>query len=102
VVGEGDLRAQLEWTLDVIKRLLETEGATFRNFVAQTVYTTNIAELAKIADSVCRGTLTPPWLARCSCASACRCRCGVHRLLVLNPGMRGHEEPVAAEGEDRC
>lgn len=50
VVGEGDLQAQVEFVLEVIQRLLEAEGATFRNFVAQTVYTTNIAELAKIAD----------------------------------------------------
>ena len=50
VVGEGDLLAQVEWALEVIKRLLEVEGATFRNFVAQTVYTTDIAELGKIAD----------------------------------------------------
>jgi 2-iminobutanoate/2-iminopropanoate deaminase len=50
VVGEGDLLAQVEWALEVIKRLLEVEGATFRNFVAQTVYTTDIAELVKIAD----------------------------------------------------
>jgi 2-iminobutanoate/2-iminopropanoate deaminase len=50
VVGEGDLRAQVEWALEVIQRLLEAEGATFRNFVAQTVYTTDIAELVKIAD----------------------------------------------------
>jgi 2-iminobutanoate/2-iminopropanoate deaminase len=49
-VGEGDLLAQVEWALEVIKRLLEVEGATFRNFVAQTVYTTDIAELVKIAD----------------------------------------------------
>ena len=50
VVGKGDLRAQVEWTLEVMKRCLEAEGATFRNLVAQTVYTTNIAELTKLAD----------------------------------------------------
>jgi 2-iminobutanoate/2-iminopropanoate deaminase len=50
VVGAGDLRAQVEWVLEVIRRCLEAEGATFRNFVAQTVYTTNITELAGIAD----------------------------------------------------
>ena len=52
VVGEGDLQAQVEWVLEVIQRLLEAEGATFRNFVAQTVYTTDIAELVKIAADV--------------------------------------------------
>ena len=52
VVGEGDLQAQVEFVLEVIQRLLEVEGATFRNFVAQTVYTTDIAELGKIAADV--------------------------------------------------
>jgi enamine deaminase RidA (YjgF/YER057c/UK114 family) len=33
-----------------MKRCLEAEGATFRNLVAQTVYTTNMAELVKLAD----------------------------------------------------
>jgi 2-iminobutanoate/2-iminopropanoate deaminase len=50
VVGEGDLRAQVEWTLKIMRRCLAVEGATFRNLVAQTVYTTNIAELGKLGD----------------------------------------------------
>jgi enamine deaminase RidA (YjgF/YER057c/UK114 family) len=50
VVGEGDLRTQVEWTLKILKRCLAVEGATFRNLVAQTVYTTNIAGLAELAD----------------------------------------------------
>jgi 2-iminobutanoate/2-iminopropanoate deaminase len=50
VVGAGNLRAQVEWTLEVMKRCLAAEGATFRNLVAQTVYTTNMAELVKLAD----------------------------------------------------
>ena len=50
VVGAGDLQAQVEFVLEVIQRLLEAEGATFRNFVAQTVYTTDIAELVTIAE----------------------------------------------------
>lgn len=50
VVGAGDLRAQVEWTLEVLKRCLTAEGATFRNLVAQTVYTTNIDELARMAE----------------------------------------------------
>jgi 2-iminobutanoate/2-iminopropanoate deaminase len=49
-VGAGDLRAQVAWVLEVIRRCLAAEGATFRNFVAQTVYTTDITELAGIAD----------------------------------------------------
>jgi enamine deaminase RidA (YjgF/YER057c/UK114 family) len=50
VVGAGDLKAQVEWTLEVMKRCLAAEDATFRNLVAQTVYTTNIAELSKLGD----------------------------------------------------
>jgi 2-iminobutanoate/2-iminopropanoate deaminase len=51
VVGAGDLRAQVGWTLEVLKRCLAAEGATFRNWVAQTVYVTDITELARIADA---------------------------------------------------
>ena len=50
VVGVGNLRAQLEWVLEVLRRSLAAEGATFRNWVAQTVYVTDIAELARVAD----------------------------------------------------
>jgi len=50
VVGAGDLRAQVQWVLEVLKRCLAAEGATFRNWVAQTVYVTDITELARIAD----------------------------------------------------
>jgi len=50
VVGAGDLRAQVEWALEVLKRCLAAEGATFRNWVAQTVYVTDITELARIPD----------------------------------------------------
>ena len=61
LVGAGDIRAQVEWTLEVLKRCLAAQGATFRNWVAQTVYTTNIAELAKSADVFRRvfGEYTP-------------------------------------------
>ena len=61
LVGEGDARAQLEWVLEVIKRCLAAEGATFRNWVAQTVYTTSIADLEPAADSFRRvmGEHTP-------------------------------------------
>jgi enamine deaminase RidA (YjgF/YER057c/UK114 family) len=50
VVGGGELRAQVEWTLEIMKRCLAAEGATFRNLVAVTVYTTNITELVKLGD----------------------------------------------------
>lgn len=51
LVGDGDMRAQVEWCLEVLKRCLAAQGATFRNLVAQTVYTTNIADLVNVADS---------------------------------------------------
>ena len=50
LVGEGDMRAQLEWTLEVLKRCLAEYGATFHNWVAETIYTTNIEELLKVID----------------------------------------------------
>src|SRR5262249_36646806 len=51
LVGEGNPRAQLEWVLEVIQRCLASEGATFHNWVAQTVYTTNLAALEAVADA---------------------------------------------------
>jgi enamine deaminase RidA (YjgF/YER057c/UK114 family) len=51
LIGEGDPRAQLEWVLEVIKHCLASAGATFHNWVAQTVYTTSIADLEPAADS---------------------------------------------------
>ena len=50
VVGAGDMRAQVAQTLEIVKRCLAAEGATFKNWVAQTVYTTNMVELQKTAD----------------------------------------------------
>src|SRR5712692_7225591 len=44
LVGEGDVRAQLEFCLQVQQRCLEAVGATFANLVAQTFYVTNMAE----------------------------------------------------------
>jgi 2-iminobutanoate/2-iminopropanoate deaminase len=60
-VGDGDMRAQIEWCLEVIKRCLATEGGAFHNWVAQTVYTTDLAELVKVADAFGRvfGDSTP-------------------------------------------
>jgi len=50
LVGEGDMRAQIEWILEVLKRCLAAEGATFRNWVAQTVYVTSVTEFVKAAE----------------------------------------------------
>ena len=49
IVGEGDMRAQVEWCLEVIKRCLAVEGATFHHWVAQTVYATNLAAFVEVA-----------------------------------------------------
>lgn len=61
LVGDGDPRAQLERVLEIIASCLATEGATFRNWVAQTVYTTSIAALEPAADAFRRfmGEHTP-------------------------------------------
>jgi enamine deaminase RidA (YjgF/YER057c/UK114 family) len=50
LVGEGDLRAQVEQVLDVLRRALAEEGATFHNLVAETVYTTDIGRLVEVSD----------------------------------------------------
>ena len=50
LVGEGNMRTQIEWILAVLKRCLAAEGATFRNWVAQTVYVTSVAEFVKAAE----------------------------------------------------
>lgn len=49
LVGEGNMRVQTEWILEVLTRCLAAEGATVRNWVAQTVYVTSIAEFVKAA-----------------------------------------------------
>lgn len=48
--GEGDIRAQTQWVLDVLKKLLAEEGATFADWVEQTIYTTDITELQNHVD----------------------------------------------------
>jgi len=53
LVGEGSMQAQTEWVLEILKRCLAAEGATLRNWVAQTVYVTNIAEFVALA-AVCK------------------------------------------------
>jgi 2-iminobutanoate/2-iminopropanoate deaminase len=61
LVGEGNPRAQLERVLEIIRRCLSAEGASFRNWVVQTVYTTSIADLEPVADTFRRvmGDYTP-------------------------------------------
>lgn len=49
VVG-SDVRTQLEWILEVLRRCLEAQGTKIENLVAVTVYTTAMAELIKAAD----------------------------------------------------
>ncbi len=55
------MRAQLEWCLEVIRRCLAAQGATFHNWVMQTVYTTSIADFTKVAEVLGRffGEHTP-------------------------------------------
>ena len=50
LVGEDSMQAQTEFVLETLKRNLAAEGATLRNWVAQTVYVTDIAEFVKLAD----------------------------------------------------
>lgn len=61
LVGQDDMRGQVEWCLEVIKRCLAAEGATFHNWVAQTVYATNLAALVEVNDVFrrCFGDSTP-------------------------------------------
>ena len=61
LVGEGNMRAQIEWILEVLKRCLAEEGATFRNWVAQTTYVTSVSEFVKAAEVFGRvfGEYTP-------------------------------------------
>ena len=54
VVGTGDMRAEGAHPLEIIKRCLAAEGATFKNRVMQPVYTTNMVGLQK-TDNVFRG-----------------------------------------------
>lgn len=49
LVGEDNLETQVDWTLQVLQRCLRVYEATFRQWVAQTVYTTDIEGLARIA-----------------------------------------------------
>jgi 2-iminobutanoate/2-iminopropanoate deaminase len=50
VVGQGDIRKQVEWVLEVIKRCLAKYGTDFRACVAETVYTTNIERMKETMD----------------------------------------------------
>ena len=49
LVGEGNMR-RIRVDLALLKSCLAAEGATFRNWVAQTVYVTSVAEFMKAAE----------------------------------------------------
>ncbi|MEM7542819.1 MAG: RidA family protein [Pseudomonadota bacterium] len=50
LVGVGDIRAQLSFCLDVLQKCLAAEGVGLNNWVAHTVYGTDMNELHKTAD----------------------------------------------------
>ena len=50
LVGPGDIRAQVRFCLEVLQRCLAAEGAGLQNWVAHTVYGTDMTELHKAAD----------------------------------------------------
>ncbi|MCZ6774448.1 MAG: RidA family protein [Proteobacteria bacterium] len=50
LVGEGDIRAQVSFCLEVLKGCLTAEGIGLENWVAHTVYGTDMKELHKTAD----------------------------------------------------
>jgi enamine deaminase RidA (YjgF/YER057c/UK114 family) len=45
----ADLKTQIEWVLEVLKRCLAAEGLTLKNLVSVTVYVTAMDELVKLA-----------------------------------------------------
>ena len=49
VVGAGDMAAQAIFVLEILQRLLESEGAGFEHLVSVTVYATDIEALDKAA-----------------------------------------------------
>lgn len=50
LVGEGDIRAQVRFCLDVLQGCLAAESVSIENWVAHTVYGTDMSELHKTAD----------------------------------------------------
>jgi enamine deaminase RidA (YjgF/YER057c/UK114 family) len=50
LVGPGDIRAQVRFCLEVLQRCLAAEGASLEQWVAHTVYGTDMKELHKTAD----------------------------------------------------
>ena len=50
LVGEGDIRAQVRFCLDVLKGCLAAENVGLDRWVAHTVYGTDMSELHKTAD----------------------------------------------------
>jgi len=50
LVGPGDIRAQVRFCLEVLQRCLAAAGAGLEQWVAHTVYGTDMQELHKTAD----------------------------------------------------
>jgi len=50
LVGPGDIRAQVGFCLEILQRCLSVEGASLEQWVAHTVYGTDMQELHKAAD----------------------------------------------------
>lgn len=50
LVGEGDIKAQVRFCLEVLQGCLAAEGVDLRNWVAHTVYGTDMQQLHKAAD----------------------------------------------------
>ena len=44
---KGNMRAQLEWVLEVLKRMLEEQGLSIEQVVSTTVYTTDMEALVR-------------------------------------------------------
>lgn len=50
LVGRGDIRAQVRFCLEVLERCLQAEGGTLDQWVAHTVFGTDMSELHKTVD----------------------------------------------------
>lgn len=50
LVGEGDLRAQMEFCYEVLGQCLAAEGLGFEHVVATTLYTTDMHAMAQCGD----------------------------------------------------
>lgn len=52
VIGKGDMRAQLEYILETMGKVLNAAGATYANVVNTTFITTDLAALGQNADLI--------------------------------------------------